>query len=70
MKTVRMKAPKRAPRARPAWEVVEIESTRGLFRLIGPLAHQKNRKKRLCIAIGGPRLKAVVNALNEMGVEI
>ena len=55
-------------RARPGWEMVQV--TRGLYRLIGPLAHQKNRKKQLCIAIGGPRLKAVVDALNDMGVEI
>jgi hypothetical protein len=65
----RSKTPSRATkRARPGWEVVQV--TRGLWRLMAPLKYQKNRKKQLCIAIGGPRLKAVVEALNEMGVEI
>lgn len=54
----------------PQWRAVRIETTPGLYRLIGPLAQQKGRRKALCIAIGSKRLRAVVDALNEMGIEV
>lgn len=52
------------------WRAVRIETTPGLYRLIGPLAKQKGRQKVLCIAIGSKRLRDVVDALNEMGIEV
>jgi hypothetical protein len=60
----------RRRRVNATWQVVRIETTPGLYRLIGPLRKQKGKQKTLCVAIGSKRLKAVVDALNEMGVEI
>jgi hypothetical protein len=52
------------------WQVVRIETTPGLYRLIGPLRTQRGKQKTLCVAIGSKRLKEVVDALNDMGIEI
>lgn len=53
-----------------SWQLVRIETTPGLYRLVAPLARQKGRQKTICIAIGGKRLKGIIDALNEMGVEV
>lgn len=63
-------ATKKRTRRNAGWQVVRIETTPGLYRLIGPLKKQKGRQKTLCVAIGSKRLKGVVEALNEMGVEV
>lgn len=52
------------------WKVVRVETTPGLYRLIAPLQKQKGKQKTICIAIGGKRLKAIVDALNEIGIEV
>jgi hypothetical protein len=64
------KAARKRKRVNATWQAVRIETTPGLYRLIGPLRTQKGKQKTLCIAIGGKRLKSVVDALNEMGIEI
>lgn len=60
----------RKTRKNASWQVVRVETTPGLYRLIAPLAKQKGRQKTLCIAIGSKRLKAIVDLLNEMGIEV
>lgn len=57
-------------RRNASWQVVRVETTPGLYRLIAPLAKQKGRQKTLCVAIGSKRLKGIVDALNEMGIEV
>lgn len=57
-------------RRKATWQVVRIETTPGLYRLIAPLARQKGRQKTICIAIGNKRLKSIIDALNEMGIEV
>lgn len=61
---------KRRQRKNSSWKVVKIESTVGLYRLIAPLHHQKGRQKTICVAIGSKRLRAVIDILNEMGIEV
>ena len=61
---------KRLVRRNAGWQVVRVETTRGLYRLIGPLAQQKGRQKTICVAIGSKRLRAVIDVLNEMGIEV
>lgn len=59
------------PKKRNAgWSVERVDTCRGLYRLVGPLAKQKGRQKTMCVAIGSKRLKAVVDVLNEMGIEV
>lgn len=58
------------PRRRPAWKVVRVDTTPGLYRLIAPLKCQKGRQKTLCVAIGSKRLKDIVDILNEMEIEV
>ena len=64
------KTPARRTKPNAEWKVVRVETTRSLYRLIAPLQRQKGRQKTITIAIGGKRLKAIVDALNEMGVEV
>lgn len=65
-----MPARKKRGLRQPMWRAVRIETTPGLYRLIGPLHRQVGRQKALCVAIGGKRLKAVVAALNEAELEV
>jgi hypothetical protein len=65
-----MPARKKRGLRQPQWHAVRIETTPGLYRLVGPLARQTGRKKALCVAIGGKRLKAVVDALNAAELEV
>jgi hypothetical protein len=60
-----------AKKKRPAaWRVERVINTPGLYRLIGPLAQRKGRQQTICVAIGNKRLFGVLEALNEMGIEI
>lgn len=61
---------KRSHKPRATWRVVRIETTPGLYRLVGPLSKQRGKQRAICIAIGGKRLRAIVDALNEMGIEV
>lgn len=61
---------KRRVRRNASWKVEKVENTVALYRLVGPLSRQKGRQKTMCVAIGGKRLKALIDVLNEMGVEI
>ncbi len=65
-----MATKKRVTRRNAEWKVVRIETTPGLYRLIAPLQRQQGKQKTICVAIGSKRLKAIVDALNEMGIEV
>jgi len=58
------------PRRPVSWRVERIETTPGLYRLIGPLAKQKGHQKTLCVAIGSKRLLNMIEPLNAAAVEI
>ena len=57
-------------RRKTGWHVVQVHTAPGLHRLIGPLAKQKGKQKSICVAIGSKRLKAIVDILNEMEIEV
>ena len=65
-----MAGTKTKSRRNAGWQVLRVESSPGLWRLIGPLEKQNGRQKTICVAIGSKRLKAVVDILNEMGIEV
>ena len=63
-------AVKKKVKRNAGWQVLRVETSPGLWRLIGPLATQNGRQKTICVAIGSKRLKDIVDILNEMGIEV
>lgn len=57
-------------RKNATWRVEKVDNTVALYRLVGPLAKQNGKQKTLCVAIGSKRLKSIVEALNELEVEV
>jgi hypothetical protein len=57
-------------RVNATWRVEKIQTTAGLYRLIGPLAKQNGKVKTICVAIGSKRLREIVPILNELEVEV
>lgn len=65
-----MKKQVRRTKKNAGWKAVKIDSTAALYRLVGPLEHQKGKQKTICVAIGSKRLMKIIHILNEMEVEV